>query len=374
MSRKLFVLSLLLAVACTDQTEVTDPDSSKDVAPNPTSDAELDFSSRGFNSARSALSGGATTVFDAGPDAFSTAAPNLSQKHLALHEVGDVNFEVEFDPAKGLGPVFDNVSCEACHEGDGRGRPPADGKTFESFLFRGSIRGLGPHGGPNPIPGFGTQIQLRSIPGVTTEASASILYTDSTGTFADGSQYTLHVPHYTLTGAMPLGFLFSPRSAPAVFGLGLLEAVSAGDLFAMADPRDRNRDGVSGRVNLVWNAVKGRLDVGRFGWKANNPNLLQQTAGAYNGDMGITSTIFPAESCEGDYPRVRGAPRGDRSSTGAGRRLLHPDAGRAGSARVSMTPRRDRESGSSMPPVATVATFRRFAPRGSRACPRSRTR
>ena len=125
--------------------------------------------------------------------------------------------------------------------------------------------------GPTPIPGFGTQIQLRSIPGVTTEASASILYTDSTGTFADGSQYTLHVPHYTLTGALPLGFLFSPRSAPAVFGLGLLEAVSAGDLFAMADPRDRNRDGISGRVNLVWDAVKGRPDAGTLRMEGQHP-------------------------------------------------------------------------------------------------------
>jgi CxxC motif-containing protein (DUF1111 family) len=304
MSRKLFVLSLLLAVACTDETEVTDPGSSKDVAPNPTSDTELDFGSRDFNSARSALSGGATTVFDAGPDAFSLPAPNLSQTDLAIHEVGDVNFEVEFDPAKGLGPVFDNVSCEACHEGDGRGRPPAGGEQFASFLFRGSVRGFGAHGGPNPIPGFGTQIQLRAIPGLTPEASASIAYTDSTGTFADGSQFTLRVPHYTLIGgyaALPSGFLFSPRSAPAVFGLGLLEAVSVGDVFAMADPRDRNRDGVSGRANLVWDAVNQRLALGRFGWKANTPNLLQQAAGAYNGDMGITSTIFPAESCEGQY-------------------------------------------------------------------------
>src|SRR5262249_4423543 len=160
-----------------------------------------------------------------------------------------------------------------------------------------SVRGVGPHGGPSPIPGFGTQIQLRAIPGLTPEASATIAYTDSTGTFADGSQYTLRVPHYTLIGgyaALPTGFLFSPRSAPAVFGLGLLEAVSANDVFAMADPRDRDRNGVSGRANIVWDAVNQRMALGRFGWKANTPNLVQQAAGAYNGDMGITSTIFPA--------------------------------------------------------------------------------
>jgi len=305
MSRKLLVFYLLFAIACTDQTEVTDPGSPKDVAPDQTSDVELDFSRRNFDVAHTALSGGATTVFDASPDAFSLPAPNLSGRHVDLHELGDVQFEVEFEADNGLGPVFDNVSCEECHVGDGRGRPPAAGEQFASFLFRGSVRGLGPHGGPNPIPGFGTQIQLRATSPAIVEASASIAYTDSTGTFADGTQFTLRVPHYTLIGgygALPSGFLFSPRSAPAVFGLGLLEAVSAGDLLGMADPRDRNRDGVSGRVNVVWDAIKGRMGIGRFGWKANAPNLLQQGAGAYNGDMGITSTIFPAESCEGQYP------------------------------------------------------------------------
>ena len=304
MSRKLFVLSLLLAVACTDQTEVTDPAATKDTAPEPISAAELDFSARDFNGAHTALSGGATTVFDVSTDAFSLPAPNLSKKHLDVHEVGDVQFELEFELSNGLGPVFDNVSCEACHEGDGRGRPPAAGEQFASFLFRGSVPGFGPHGGPNPIPGFGSQIQLRAISPTILEATAAIAYTDSTGTFADGSQFTLQVPHYTLIGAysaLPSGVLFSPRSAPAVFGLGLLEAVSAGDVLAMADPRDRNRDGVSGRANSVWDATKQRMALGRFGWKANTPNLLQQAAGAYNGDMGITSTVFPAESCEGQY-------------------------------------------------------------------------
>jgi CxxC motif-containing protein (DUF1111 family) len=305
MSRKLFVLSLFLAVACSDQTEVTDPGSTKDVVPDPASDMELDFSSRKFDAAHTALSGGATTVFDVSAEAFSQPAPNLSQQHLAVHEVGDVQFEVEFEPDNGLGPVFDNVSCEGCHVGDGRGRPPAGGEQFASFLFRGSVQGFGSHGGPNPIPGFGTQIQLRAIPGLTPEAYASIAYTDSTGTFADGTQFTLRVPHYTLIGgytALPSGVLFSPRSAPAVFGLGLLEAVPQGVVLGMADPQDRNKDDVSGRANIVWDAIKQQMALGRFGWKANTPNLLQQAAGAYNGDIGITSTIFPAESCEGQYP------------------------------------------------------------------------
>ena len=245
------------------------------------------------------------------PPTHSLFLPRTSRAAVSrLHDVGDVQFEVEFvstpgAPSAGLGPVFDNVSCEACHVGDGRGRPPEGAEPFASLLFRGSVRGFGPHGSPNPIPGFGGQIQLHSIPGVTPEASASITYTDSTGTFADGSHYTLRVPRYTLTGgyrALPGGVLFSPRVAPVVFGLGLLEAVPDELLRSLADPRDRNRDGVSGRTNFVWDAIRNHSAIGRFGWKANVSNLLQQAAGAYNGDMGITSAFFPAESCEGQYP------------------------------------------------------------------------
>jgi len=92
----------------------------------------------------------------------------------------------------------------------------------------------------------------------------------------------------------------SPRVAPFVFGLGLLEAVSEADVLALDRKKD-HKFKVSGRPNYVWDEVLQHTALGRFGWKANVPNLVQQTAGAYNGDMGITSPLFSAESCEGEY-------------------------------------------------------------------------
>jgi CxxC motif-containing protein (DUF1111 family) len=133
---------------------------------------------------------------------------------------------------------------------------------------------------------------------------AAVSYAESVGTFTDGTQFSLRVPTYTLTGGyspLPAGVLVSPRVAPVVFGLGLLEAVPEEDLRALADMQARKRE-VTGRPNYVWDEVQHRTVVGRFGWKANAPNLVQQTAGAYNGDMGVTSALFPAESCEGYYP------------------------------------------------------------------------
>lgn len=325
MSRPLVILATLcLVAACTDQPEVSSPASAPDSPTDAASPLELSVSGVP-DGAHSALSGGATTVFDVSAEAFSQAAPNLAGKAIDKHERGDEGFEDAFeaDPTAehaGLGPVFDNVSCEACHEGDGRGRPPYSGESFNSMLFRSSVDGPGPNGGPNPVPGFGGQLQMRAIPGYSPEIQAAISYVETQGVFTDGTPFTLQVPTYTLGGmyqALPAGVLVSPRVAPAVFGLGLLEAVPDGDLKALADPNDRNHDGISGRINYVWDQTRGRSAIGRFGWKSNQPNLFQQTAGAYNGDMGVTSRLFPAESCEGEFTGCeRHAPEVDNATVG----------------------------------------------------------
>ncbi len=93
--------------------------------------------------------------------------------------------------------------------------------------------------------------------------------------------------------------MISPRVAPPVFGLGLLEAVDDSDILSHADENDADQDGISGRPNRVWDELKKQTVIGRFGWKANNPTLLQQSAGAYNEDMGITNFIFRKENSYG---------------------------------------------------------------------------
>ncbi len=317
MCRIRFAAVLLCVVACSDQTGVTVPSQPPtDFTPNDNPEStDLDFNVRAINDAHTPLSGGATTVFDFSVEAFSSPAPNLQGQDLARHAVGDGQFDVVFVPPPaaanaGLGPVFDNVACESCHEHDGRGRPPIGAEPFNSELIRASVAGAGPHGGPLGVPGFGTQLQLRAVPGILPEAQASVTFVDSTGRFADGTQFQLRVPTFRLTGVykpLPGGTLISPRVAPFVFGLGLLEAVPEQDIAEMAyqNSRNRGRSPVSGRPNYVYDEVRHRTVLGRFGWKANTPNLFQQTAAAYNGDMGVTSSLFPAEACEGEYPQCR---------------------------------------------------------------------
>ena len=250
------------------------------------------------------FSGGKQTVFTEGVGAFGAAFPVMDPLKQSVHDVGDAAFEATFvaHPSLingGLGPVYNSNSCVSCHVGDGRGRPPHAGEPLRSMLFRISIPGADAHGGPNPVPGYGGQLQQFGNYNVPYEAYVNIAYTHQQHFFADGTPYELRVPNYSFYdyyASWPGQAMFSPRVAPPVFGLGLLEAIPEENIRARADETDANGDGISGKANDVWDVLKQRIALGRFGWKAGQPTVLQQSAGAYNEDMGITNFIFPQES------------------------------------------------------------------------------
>ena len=260
--------------------------------------------------ATSEFSGGETTVFDASSHAFSTPAPNLSASAFEKHLEGDVEFEANFvtAPAEvnpGLGPIYNNISCINCHSRDGRGRPPKVDEKFVSMLFRLSLpKPAEAIDGqpPIPVPGFGTQLNNRAIFGTAPEGQIKIDYTEQTLTTADGTRVHLRYPNYTFTETyqpLPEVVELSPRVAPVVFGLGLLEAIPEETILAYADEADVNGDGISGKPNYVWDVVQQRYTLGRFGWKANQPSLLQQVAAAYHDDMGLTTSLFMTENSAG---------------------------------------------------------------------------
>lgn len=252
------------------------------------------------------LSGGLATVFDETSHAFSHAIDGMTSNDEHAHELGDASFEQTFVTApapinSGLGPVFNNVSCIACHHNDGKGTPTF-GSITSSMLLRISIAGKDAHGGPLPAPGFGGQLQDQSIFGKKPEVNVSINYTDKTVTYPDGSVVVLRNPVYTITNSympLPAGYMLSPRMAPPVFGAGLLENIPESTILSFADENDKSGDGISGKPNYVYNPFTQKTELGRFGLKANNPNILVQVAGAYSQDIGISNYIFKDESSKG---------------------------------------------------------------------------
>lgn len=253
------------------------------------------------------LAGGGTTIFESGLFSFDNPAPNLNSANLEGHLSGDAEFEQAFVTAPatvnpGLGAQFNNTSCIACHPKDGRAPFPQDLNTVTGFFLRVSIPGSNPHGGPNPAPGFGDQLAQNAIFGKQPEVQFGVSYQDVPVTFADGKVVTLKKPIYTITESyipMPSDALFSPRLAPPVYGLGLLEAISEQDILMKQDINDLDNDGISGKANYVWNPETQSTALGRFGWKASAPTVMTQSAGAYNNDIGITSPLFPVESSFG---------------------------------------------------------------------------
>jgi len=255
------------------------------------------------------FSGGSSTVSNATVEAFGFASTAITAAERGDFGVGNSLFRQSWVTAPssttgrdGLGPFYNATSCSGCHFKDGRGRPPAyDGEFGKGLLLRLSLPGTNVHGASLPDPVYGGQLQDNAILGPIIKGHIGITYQTITETFDDGTTIQLQKPIYRIDnlgyGALAGGVLISPRVANQIIGLGLLEAVPQATLLSFADEHDSNGDGISGRANYVFDIESNAQKMGRFGWKANQPSVKQQVAAAFSGDMGITSYLFPNESC-----------------------------------------------------------------------------
>jgi CxxC motif-containing protein (DUF1111 family) len=264
------------------------------------------------------MQGGATTVEKTGTEAFSLPSANLTSTRLLAFNVGNSFFRNPWVIAPssttardGLGPLFNTNTCQGCHIKDGRGHPPlGDASNAVSMLVRLSIPAQPDnvqhsehllHDGVVPEPVYGGQLQDMANPGIAAEGRIRIVWEPRALQFSDGTAIELIKPVLQITdlayGDLHPDTLFSARIAPPMIGLGLLEAISDEDLLAHEDPDDKNADGISGRANRVWNKETQGTVMGRFGWKAGQPSLVQQDAGAFAGDMGLTSRLAHSDDC-----------------------------------------------------------------------------
>ncbi|MGF1909863.1 c-type cytochrome [Vibrio kasasachensis] len=260
--------------------------------------------------------GGNTAVKKEGANAFSLPAGNLPMSKRLDFSVGNSFFRnpwvqapASTDARDGLGPLFNTNGCQNCHIKDGRGHPPEAGDMHAvSMLVRLSIPAMSPEqkqayikDGVIPEPTYGGQLQDFALQDQTPEGKIEITYSDVPVTFADGHKVVLRNPNLTITdlgyGDMHPDTMMSARVAPPMIGLGLLEIIPDQTLLKWVAEQASNSDGISGKVNRVWDVQKNDFAIGRFGWKAGQPTLMQQNAAAFNGDVGLTSNLFPNENC-----------------------------------------------------------------------------
>lgn len=264
-----------------------------------------------ISKAESVLSGGKTTVFQKGPNAFGLPLANITRANRRAHVVGNSFFNKNwvFAPSSttardGLGPLYHARSCSGCHVRDGRGAPPQNNNSGVGLLFRLDVPGL-PSGDPN----LGKQLAINAAPGVEPEGKVHVKYEIIKETFSNGETVSLRKPQYNLVANPVYGephpqIMLSPRLAQPLVGLGLLESIDENTILNLADPDDKDKDGISGKVNYVLNEESGKAELGRFGWKANQPSLRLQTAIAFLRDMGITSSIHPKEDFSGKQEKI----------------------------------------------------------------------
>ncbi|WP_366453425.1 di-heme oxidoredictase family protein [Limnobacter sp.] len=272
---------------------------------------------------------GDVTVFADGRNAFSFPAANLPDQERTRFAIGNSFFKRNWVQAPasttardGLGPHFIARSCGGCHVQDGRGKPPEilDRLSTEQpvdLLFRLSIPGTDSRHGVVPDPVYGDQFNNAAVAGVKPEGKVHIQITEVQGKYPDGTPYVLKKPAYSFSdlgyGPLHPEVMVSPRIAPQVVGLGLLEAIEDKEILNNSAQQAALPGPIKGVPNRVWDAYAQKEMLGRFGWKANVATLAHQTGGAFLGDIGISSSVFPSENCTSAQKDCLQAPNGSEN-------------------------------------------------------------
>lgn len=274
-------------------------------------------------------------------NAFSQFSANIGFAGEARFKIGNAIFRKTWvsspsstKSSDGLGPLYNARACQHCHLKDGRGHPPEanwpDDDAVSMFL-RLSIppqndeqkKQLAEHRiNVVPEPTYGGQLQDIAVHGLNGEGHMYITYRPKPVKLNDGTVIELRAPSYKITdlgyGPLHPDTMISPRVAPTMLGLGLLESIPEDTILAGADPDDKNGDGISGRANMVWSIADNKVTLGRFGWKAGNPTVRQQSAGAFAGDIGLSSPMVqtPSGDCTANEKVCLNAPNGEDPEKG----------------------------------------------------------
>ena len=260
-------------------------------------------------------------------DPYTSPIPGLTLKEKKFFERGKKALGAKWVvfPALngdwGLGPTFIADACTGCHLGGGRGIVnPEPNTPIIHQLVRLSVPGSAEHGRPRPHPNYAGQLQVKGAQfGVETNVvpAEGVAYLDWQAVpfqFPDGSKIELRKPALRIEqlnfGPLGESTMTSVRNTQAMIGLGFLEAIPESTLRDLA--AKQKEMGLNGRVNIVRDDIYERMAVGRFGWKANEPSIPQQIAGAFRGDLGVTSPVYINENCPDAQPMCKMMPPGNK--------------------------------------------------------------
>lgn len=269
---------------------------------------------------------------------FSHPSANITFEEKSLFSLGNGLFRKLWtsspsstQASDGLGPLFNARACQSCHLKDGRGQPPEEGEDAGSMFLRlarkpstpAESRALSNLDVVNyPDPTYGGQLQNFAVSGLIAEGQMKIIYEEKTVTLDDGTIVKLRAPTYSVEnlgyGPMHPDTTLSPRVTPPMIGMGLIQAIHPMDIIGKADPEDKDGDNISGKAAIVRDGASQKIVLGRFGWKAENPSIRAQSAGAFSGDIGISNPDAPNNygDCTQNQPECLALPNGEQHRLG----------------------------------------------------------
>ncbi len=210
-----------------------------------------------------------------GPARFGDPLPGLTKAQTNAFTMGLDEFTNAEDAAGGLGPIFNEVSCVACHSA-----PAPGGSGVQTVTRFGQTAG----GHFDPLSELGgSLLQAKAI---------------------DPDALETVPPEANVTAL---------RQSTPLFGLGLIEAIPDATIERLA--ARPAQDGIAGKAAHVTDVVSGKERVGRFGWKGQQATLLAFSGDAYRNEMGITNRFFPTEN----------APNGDDAKLAKWDRVADPE-------------------------------------------------
>jgi CxxC motif-containing protein (DUF1111 family) len=210
----------------------------------------------------------------------------------------------------GLGPLYDAPSCVSCHA-----QNPASAADQTSTPPGMVVRLGNAHGGVDPV--YGAQLQTRGVAGQVPEANPEIRWIPADTDLMrimDAEDQPLQKPTVTPRnlgyGPLAKDTRLSLRRAPSLRGVGLLAQIPESEILSRADTEDANHDGIAGRA--AWVMVNGKRVLGRFGWRATQPDLAAQTAIAFSRDIGLSTRLEPGPwgDCTETQRACRAGPHG----------------------------------------------------------------
>ena len=208
---------------------------------------------------------------------FGDPIPGLTTNQLADFTAGHNSFYARIEPTNGLGPIFNNRSCANCHFNPTTGGSGSSLVTFFGKIASGTFDPLISEGGP-----------------VLQDNSTSTNYSAMHFTNATDMAFEMQTPFVNTNyfEKVPADAnVVAQHSAMPLFGSGLIEAIPESEIISNAAVT--NADGIVGTVAMVTDPVTGQQMVGRFGWKAQQADLLAFVSQAANNEIGVTSRIFP---------------------------------------------------------------------------------